>query len=458
MYLLKYILKRVGLMLMTFFIIASMCFYFIKLLDDDPLPAFGKDYELLQLRRDMLGYDKPIPEQYIYYLFGRTEYSYIECEKVYEYDETGTPINSYWKQKVKTVKRLDSSGKPLLDSNGKEIYDIVYQTKQVFDEEGNPVYLKNEFGEYLDSLGRPTKDPNNYVIKTENVLDANGDPIPEWSWKYVYEKSKLPSYITDGTFSYNKKATGGVIRGYFGTSEVLFSGRDVWQVFADKVPYTVSLNIWSIIVSIPIGLALGIYAALRKNKWQDHVISTGVMVFVSVPSFIYAFLVKYLLYFKWGWFPATANTSSGPWSWTFISSIIPAILSMCFGTIAGFARYTRAELTEVLTSEFMLLARTKGLTRAQAVAKHALKNAMVVIFPMILGEFISIMSGSLIIEQLFSIPGVGELYINSISGSKPDYNIFMLLTCFYTFIGLAAGIVIDISYGIIDPRIRMGAK
>ena len=106
----------------------------------------------------------------------------------------------------------------------------------------------------------------------------------------------------------------------------------------------------------------------------------------------------------------------------------------------------------------MLLARTKGLTKAQATIRHAMRNSMVPIFPMILGEFISIMSGSLIIEQMFSIPGVGKLYVNSIQASPPDYNFFMLLSAFYTLIGLAAGIVIDISYSIIDPRIRMGAK
>ena len=139
--------------------------------------------------------------------------------------------------------------------------------------------------------------------------------------------------------------------------------------------------------------------------------------------------------------------------------MIPAILSMSFGSIAGFARYTRAELSEVLTNEFMLLARTKGLTKAQAIARHAMRNAMVPIFPMILGEFISIMSGSLIIERMFTIPGVGELYIGAVQAQPaPDYNFFMLLTIFYTLIGLLAGIVIDISYGIIDPRIRMGAR
>ena len=143
-------------------------------------------------------------------------------------------------------------------------------------------------------------------------------------------------------------------------------------------------------------------------------------------------------------------------SWETFRSMLPAVFSLSFGSIAGYCRFTRAELTEVLTGEYLLLARTKGLTRSQAVFRHALRNAMVPILPMIIGEFIAVMSGSLIIEQIFAIPGVGRLYLNSIISL--DYDFFMLLSAFYTFIGLLAGIVIDISYGFIDPRIRMGAK
>jgi ABC-type dipeptide/oligopeptide/nickel transport system permease component len=136
--------------------------------------------------------------------------------------------------------------------------------------------------------------------------------------------------------------------------------------------------------------------------------------------------------------------------------MIPAVFALCLGSIAGYARYTRAELSEVLTGEFMLLARTKGLTKRQAIYRHAMRNSMVVIFPSILSEFISVLSGSLIIERMFAINGVGGLYLNSITFQ--DYDFFMLLSGFYTLVSLAAGIVIDISYGFIDPRIRMGAK
>ena len=242
----------------------------------------------------------------------------------------------------------------------------------------------------------------------------------------------------------------------WGISEALYRGQEVWDIFVSKLPATIMVNVYSMLFSVPIRLALGIYAALKKNKWQDYVISTAVMVFISVPSYVYALMVQYFLCFKLELFPLQMDAGYDYFSWSMIRSIIPAVLALGFGSIAAYARYVRAELSEVLTSDFMLLARTKGLTRAQATIRHAMRNSMVPIFPMILGEFVAILSGSLIIEKIFGIPGVGQLYVNSITAL--DYNFFMLLSAFYTLIGLSSGIVVDISYGFIDPRIRMGER
>ena len=235
-----------------------------------------------------------------------------------------------------------------------------------------------------------------------------------------------------------------------------FRNKPVWDSFVSQLPPTILINVYSSLFSVPVGIALGIYAALRKNKWQDHTISTLVMVFISVPSYVTAFLVQYLLCFRLGWFPLTMKSGYDYFSWEMFKSLVPAVLSMSFGSIAGYCRFTRAELTEVLTGDYLLLARTKGLTKRQSIMRHALRNAMVPIFPSIIGEFISVLSGSLILEQIFAIPGVGRLYLASIN--TLDYDFFMLLSGFYCLIGLVAGIVIDLSYGIIDPRIRMGAK
>lgn len=242
----------------------------------------------------------------------------------------------------------------------------------------------------------------------------------------------------------------------WGVSDVLYYGRDVTAVFMEKLPASMIVNLYSILLSIPIGIALGVFAALKKNTWVDYFISTVTMIVISVPSFVYAFLVQYFLSFKLQWFPFLMKAGTEWFSWSMFVSMLPAVLSLSFGTIAGFTRTTRAELTEVLTSEYMLLARTKGLTKAQATVRHALRNCFVVIVPGIFGSFIGILGGSLIIEKIFAIPGVGGLTLNAINGQ--DYPIFMMSTCFYTAIGLLSSIVVDISYGFIDPRIRMGSK
>ncbi len=242
----------------------------------------------------------------------------------------------------------------------------------------------------------------------------------------------------------------------WGLSEQLYQNRFCFDVFLEKLPNTVLVNAYSSLLAVPTGLALGIYAALKKNKWQDHLISTGVMVMVSVPSYIYAFLIQYFLCFKLKWFPQLVESGTDYFTWEMFRSQLPAVISLALGSIAGYARFTRAELTEVLTSDYLLLARTKGLTRAQTTVRHALRNAMVPIFPSIMTEVIAVLGGSLIIESIFAVPGVGPLYVRSITAR--DYNFFILLSAFYTVIGLVAGIVVDLSYGIIDPRIRMGSK
>ena len=277
--------------------------------------------------------------------------------------------------------------------------------------------------------------------------------------------------------------------GDFGESWYIQFRKPAMELLTSRLLPTVLVNLYSLLFSIPVGILLGIYAAIKKNRWQDHVISTAVIVFVSVPSYVYAFLVMFILCFKLDIFPLNVLplASVEPVGWIaglcqnvfgmeaakadevarwfsvgtlekpgMLISMIPAILAMSFGEIAGLCRFTRAELTETLTSDYMLLARTKGLTRAQATARHALKNAMVPILPMIIGSFVSILGGSMIIEEIFSIPGVGRLYIQSVM--LYDYDVFMVDCIFYTAIGLLAGIVVDLSYGFIDPRIRMGEK
>ena len=269
----------------------------------------------------------------------------------------------------------------------------------------------------------------------------------------VWLYDRVPILLQYGT--YIKRI---VTQGDFGivTTYGEYVNMNIWEVFVSHLPPTILINIYSTLIGVPIGLGLGILAALKKNKWQDQVINIFIMLLISVPSIVLALMLQYVFCFKLGWFPLTMSTSDDYFTWEVFRSMIPAVFALCLGSIASYARYTRAELSEVLTGEFMLLARTKGLTKRQAIYRHAMRNSMVVIFPSILSEFVSVLSGSLIIEKMFSINGVGGLYLNSITFQ--DYDFFMLLSGFYTLVSLAAGIVIDISYGFIDPRIRMGAK
>ncbi len=269
----------------------------------------------------------------------------------------------------------------------------------------------------------------------------------------VWEYDRVPILIQYGI--YIKRI---VTQGDFGivTTYGEYLNMNIWEVFVSHLPPTILINIYSTLIGVPIGLGLGILAALKKNKWQDQLINIFIILLISVPSIVLALMIQYVFCFKLNWFPLMMSTSNEYFTWEVFHSMIPAVFALCLGSIAGYARYTRAELSEVLTGEFMLLARTKGLTKRQAIYRHAMRNSMVVIFPSILSEFISVLSGSLIIEKMFGINGVGGLYLNSITFQ--DYDFFMLLSGFYTLVSLTAGIVIDISYGFIDPRIRMGAK
>lgn len=230
----------------------------------------------------------------------------------------------------------------------------------------------------------------------------------------------------------------------------------VTTYLASKLPATIYINVFSVVISLPLGILFGIIAAVYKNKWQDHIIQFFIMIFISVPSFVYAFLLQYYIGFKLNLLPLIFKGGTDYFSWAMFKSAILPIMAMSFGTIAGYMRLVRAELSESLTSEYMLLARTKGLTQAQATVRHALRNSMVPLMPSILSEFFAILGGSYIIESIFAIPGIGFTALQAYY--MKDYSVFMACEMFYIALSLAAGIVCDLSYGIIDPRIRMGGN
>lgn len=243
----------------------------------------------------------------------------------------------------------------------------------------------------------------------------------------------------------------------WGLSTKVEVGRPAFDIIKDRIGTTMTINIIALFFYIPIGITLGIIAALNKNNPIDNFISIAVMVMISIPSFVLMILLVMVFGYHLEWVPSIFPAKDAVFALKARGLILP-VLAMSFGPIAGLTRLTRAELTEVLTSEFLLLARTKGLTRRQAVIRHALRNSMVPLVPSIIFSFVGILSGSVIIEMIYSIPGTGTVYIRALAKNAYDYNLLLTSTAFYTTIGLFAVLLVDLTYGIIDPRIRMGGK
>lgn len=241
----------------------------------------------------------------------------------------------------------------------------------------------------------------------------------------------------------------------WGLSSAISPSSSAMYLIFTRLGPTIKINIWSLIIAVPLGFIFGIWAALKKNTPTDHAISTIVMIMISVPSFVTISLLMLIFAFKLGWLPS-AWPGSGASTGQVVAGYVIPVAALSFGSIASFTRYTRAELCEVMSSEFLLLARTKGLSRRQCITRHALRNSLVPIVPMIIGQFVGVLSGSMVLEQLYNIPGIGTLFVRCIN--TKDWNVLLVDMAIYTVIGLFANLLVDLSYGIVDPRIRMGAK
>ena len=291
-----------------------------------------------------------------------------------------------------------------------------------------------------------------YVYRFDREMPEYGDylyksPMDRGRQNFYYQVPVMTQYvnwlrniITKWDWGYSKSFQPNVSAG---------------TIIGSRIGYSIRLNIFSVIFSVPIGILLGIWAALKKNSMTDYIISTLVMVFISIPSFVLISFILRLFAYDLNWFPSSWPTMSAATAVKVKGYVIP-VFCLSFGSVCGYCRFVRAELCEVMESDYLLLARTKGLTRRQAIIRHAMKNAMVPIFPSILAEFIGILGGSMILENLYSIPGIGKLFVLALN--YKDYDILFVDMAIFTTLGLLAGIVLDLSYGFIDPRIRMGAK
>lgn len=239
----------------------------------------------------------------------------------------------------------------------------------------------------------------------------------------------------------------------FGVSVKLRPGIDVFDIIIQRLPPTMMVNFLSLFISIPLGLAFGVWAALKRNTWVDHSISAMVVIFISVPSFVFASLLQYLFTYLWPIFPTLYDTQALTFGAKFHSMFLP-ILALALGPIATLTRYLRGELIENISSEYLLLARTKGLTRSQAMWRHAFRNSMMPITNTLVALITGIIGGSLVIEKMFAIPGEGGLLVKSIFAG--DHFLTVAILIFYSLISLITILIVDLTYSVIDPRVRVG--
>lgn len=243
----------------------------------------------------------------------------------------------------------------------------------------------------------------------------------------------------------------------WGTSWQIRYLENATDVFVDRMIPTIIINLLSFIIAVPLGILLGVFIAQRKNKWQDHAYGAVIVLFISLPSFVFAFILQYFIAFKLGLFTLKAESITQVSGWLdprMLYSLMLPILAMAIPFIASTSRNVRAELSEQLGSEYMLLARCKGLTKRQATFRHCFKNAMIPILPLLIGAFIlNFSAGSIVIENVFGIPGTGQLYVDTIR--LLDYDVFMVTSVFFAFVALFAGLVSDLSFSFLDPRIRV---
>ena len=271
----------------------------------------------------------------------------------------------------------------------------------------------------------------------------NDEKLNEAQKALLYAKYGLDDPFFIRFFNYAKN----MLQGDFGVSYVINKNFAVSTMIFQRLAVTVVIGIQAMVLGTIVGLILGILAALKHNTWVDTLASIISVIGVSVPSYVFALGLAYFVGFKLGWFPITYNPSNAA-----MSTILPTIALSLF-TIANIARFTRSEMIDVLSSDYILLVKSKGIKEYKMIIKHALRNALIPIITVMGPLLVGLLTGSMVIEKIFAIPGIGSLMIAAIQGN--DYNVVLSVAFVYSAMYIFTMLIIDILYGVIDPRIRV---
>lgn len=271
---------------------------------------------------------------------------------------------------------------------------------------------------------------------------------------FTGETSKLPANIkekliqhyglNEPTYVQYFKYLGNAIRGDFGTS-LNRRGREVVDIIKSGISYSANLGAVAFCIAIGVGIFLGTVAAFSRQRWVNSAVAFVTAIGVSVPSFLLALLMMLLFGVILGWLPIVGLTS-----WRHY--IMPGI-ALAFAPIARISRLTKISLTEVMKQDYMLLAKSKGTGQLMLIIRHALKNALIPVITYAGPLLATLLTGSFVIETLFSIPGIGAEFVVSVSNR--DYTMIMALTILYGTLIIICNIVTDLIAAILDPRIRL---
>ncbi len=233
-----------------------------------------------------------------------------------------------------------------------------------------------------------------------------------------------------------------LLHGDFGVS--LKTGRDISQTIMESFQVSARLGLRAVAVALVCGLVLGCIAALNRNKWPDHVIIFFVTLFTAMPSFVAASLLLLVFCIQLGWFPV--------WSTGNPSYVLP-VLALSLSPMAYITRLTKTSMLDVLGQDYVRTARAKGVRPAKVIFVHALRNALIPVITYLGPLIAGILTGSLVIEKIFTIGGLGSKFVDSITNR--DYPMIMGTTIFLAFIMIVMNLVSDLVYKLVDPRISL---
>jgi oligopeptide transport system permease protein len=280
-------------------------------------------------------------------------------------------------------------------------------------------------------------------------IEAKAKVLPEAVQMAIKKKYQLdqPAYKRYLTY------VGNLVKGDLGES-IQTPGKKVNDIIKKQFPVSARLGLQAVLFGLLIGLTAGIIAAFNRNRWPDYVVIFIAILGVSIPSFVMAILLQYSLGGKYG-IPSVGWDSKNMFMAAFKYTILPT-LALSFGGIASNARFMKTSVLDVVNQDYILTAKAKGVKKVGLVFKHVLRNAIVPVVTILGPRIASIITGTIVVESIFSIPGLGRELFNAISNR--DYTVIMSLTVFFGFLYVIALLLVDIAYILIDPRIKLGSS